>query len=213
MISTTDLRLMADKVLVTKDDETTKTWRGLILPESSLRRDGVHRGVVRATGDGYFETETWARVPCGARAGDVVLFGKYSGEAQPLLGDDAWLLRDFELIARLTETDGTVTAIEPLGDRVLLEPEEQDVEFRNGLWVPPTETPKCTVGRVVAVGRGRVEDGRVMPMETKVGDRVAVSRFIGTEVALAGVHRLLVRDTDVLCTIESAEDADVEAAA
>ena len=77
--------------------------------------------------------------------------------------------------------------LQPLGDRVVVKPnEDQDMRTSSGLVIPDTAKEKPQTGEVIAVGPGALdEDGERMPMDVKVGDVVLYSKFAGTEVKLA----------------------------
>src|SRR3954471_18267580 len=79
----------------------------------------------------------------------------------------------------------TGVKIAPLGDRVLVRPAEKDEARKSGIIIPDTAKEKPQEGKVVAVGKGKVtEDGKVLPMEVKVGDRVLYGKYSGTEIKL-----------------------------
>jgi chaperonin GroES len=91
-------------------------------------------------------------------------------------------------------------AIKPLGDRVLLEVLEAEEKTKGGIVLPDTAKEKPQEGKVIAVGKGRVDkDGKVQPLEVKPGDRVLFSKYGGTEVTTKeGQEYLIVREEDIL---------------
>jgi chaperonin GroES len=90
-----------------------------------------------------------------------------------------------------------------LQDRILVERTEEVQKTRGGIIIPDTAKEKPAEGKVVAVGNGRVgEDGKMIPMELKVGDRVLFSKYGGTEVKIDGTDYLIMRQDDVLGVID-----------
>jgi len=88
--------------------------------------------------------------------------------------------------------------IKPLGDRVVVEVIEQEEKTASGIVLPDTAKEKPQEGRVVAVGKGRYENGQLVPMEVKEGDRVIFSRYAGTEVKIGDKEYLIMRESDIL---------------
>jgi chaperonin GroES len=95
----------------------------------------------------------------------------------------------------------TTTKVAPLADRVVVKPLEEAETMRGGLYIPDTAKEKPQQGEIIAVGPGRVEDGKRVPMEVKVGDKVLYGKYSGTEVTLDGETRLILRESDVLAVI------------
>ena len=95
----------------------------------------------------------------------------------------------------------TTTKVAPLADRVVVKPLEEAESMRGGLYIPDTAKEKPQQGEIVAVGPGRTEDGKRIPMEVKVGDKVLYGKYSGTEVTLDGETRLILRESDVLAVI------------
>jgi chaperonin GroES len=93
------------------------------------------------------------------------------------------------------------TKVAPLADRVVVKPLEEAETMRGGLYIPDTAKEKPQQGEIIAVGPGRVEDGKRVPMEVKVGDKVLYGKYSGTEVTLDGEQRLILRESDVLAVI------------
>lgn len=92
--------------------------------------------------------------------------------------------------------------IKPLGDRVVVKPEEADEQTESGLYIPDTAQEKPQRGSVTAVGPGRVENGTQIDMTVEEGDKVLYSKYAGTEITLDGQDYLIVRESDILGTIE-----------
>ena len=92
--------------------------------------------------------------------------------------------------------------IQPLADRVVIQPIEETEEMRGGLYIPDTAKEKPQQGEIVAVGPGRVEKGDLVPMELKVGQKVLYGKYSGTEVTLDDSQYVIVKESDVLAVID-----------
>ena len=93
------------------------------------------------------------------------------------------------------------TKIAPLADRVVVKALEESETMRGGLYIPDTAKEKPQQGEIVAVGPGRFEDGKRVPMEVKAGDKVLYGKYSGTEVTVDGQQVLILRESDVLAII------------
>jgi len=92
--------------------------------------------------------------------------------------------------------------IKPLADRVVVEPLEETEEMRGALYIPDTAKEKPQQGTVVAVGPGRRSDqGELIEVELKEGDRILYGKYSGTEVTVDGNEYLIVRESDVLAVL------------
>jgi chaperonin GroES len=93
--------------------------------------------------------------------------------------------------------------IRPLQDRILVKRVEEEETTSGGIIIPDTAKEKPMEGKVVAVGKGKVsEDGKVMPLDVKKGDRILFGKYAGTEVRIEGEEHLIMREEDVLGVIE-----------
>ena len=94
--------------------------------------------------------------------------------------------------------------LKPLGDRVIVEPIEQEEKTASGIILPETAKEKPQEGTVLAVGPGRKDDdGKPIPMDVKEGDRVLYAKYAGTEVKLPDDRKVLVlKESDVLAIVE-----------
>jgi len=92
--------------------------------------------------------------------------------------------------------------VQPLGDRVLLQPLEAEEKTAGGIIVPDSAKEKPQEGKIVAVGKGKVEDGKTIVMEVKVGDKVLYGKYSGTEISVAGEDMLIVKEEDILAIIK-----------
>ena len=95
----------------------------------------------------------------------------------------------------------TATKASPLADRVVVRPLEDTETMRGGLFIPDTAKEKPQQGEIIAVGPGRYEEGKRVPMEVKAGDRVLYGKYSGSEVTLNGETVLILRESDVLAVI------------
>ena len=93
------------------------------------------------------------------------------------------------------------TKIAPLADRVVVKALEESETMRGGLYIPDTAKEKPQQGEIVAVGPGKYEDGKLVPMTVKVGDKVLYGKYSGTEVKLDDEDFLILRESDVLAVI------------
>ncbi|WP_420128472.1 co-chaperone GroES [Longimicrobium sp.] len=91
--------------------------------------------------------------------------------------------------------------VKPLADRVVVKALEENEQMRGGLYIPDTAKEKPQQGEVVAVGPGRVEDGKRVDMELKVGDKVLYGKYSGTEVTVENEQYLILRESDVLAVV------------
>ncbi len=93
--------------------------------------------------------------------------------------------------------------IQPLGDRILVEPLEAEEKTAGGIVIPDTAKEKQQKGRVIAVGKGRVsEEGKLTPLEVKVSDQVLFGRYTGTEVKIGATDYLIIKEDDILGIIK-----------
>ncbi|HEV8363532.1 MAG TPA: co-chaperone GroES [Gemmatimonadaceae bacterium] len=91
--------------------------------------------------------------------------------------------------------------VNPLADRVVVRALEDAETMRGGLYIPDTAKEKPQQGEIVAVGPGRFEDGKRVPMDVKAGDKVLYGKYSGTEVTVDGEQLLILRESDVLAII------------
>lgn len=88
--------------------------------------------------------------------------------------------------------------LEPLGDRVIVEPGEGEEKTASGIVIPDTAKEKPQEGKVLAVGPGRYEEGKLVPLDVKPGDTVIYSKYGGTEVKVGGKDYLILSERDIL---------------
>jgi chaperonin GroES len=92
--------------------------------------------------------------------------------------------------------------IRPLHDRVIVKRIEEEEKTKGGLIIPDTAKEKPQEGRVVAVGPGKQDDGKVIPLGVKAGDKVLFGKYSGTEIKLDGEEHLIMKEDDILGVIE-----------
>jgi chaperonin GroES len=93
--------------------------------------------------------------------------------------------------------------IRPLGDRLLVQRIEEEEKSAGGIIIPDSAKEKPQEGKVVAVGKGKMlEDGKMVPLEVKAGDRILFGKYAGTDVKIEGEEHLIMREDDVLGIIE-----------
>ena len=96
-----------------------------------------------------------------------------------------------------------IPKIRPLGDRLVVEPQEQETTTKGGIVLPGTaEKDKPIRGKVVAIGNGKYIDGTVQPLQVKVGDSILFGKYAGTSVKLDEKELLVMREEDVMGVLE-----------
>ncbi len=89
--------------------------------------------------------------------------------------------------------------LKPLADRVLVKPIEKEEKTKSGIYIPDTAKEKPQEGKVLAVGPGKVsDDGKLIPMNLKVGDTVIYSKYGGTEIKVDDDELIILRESDIL---------------
>jgi chaperonin GroES len=91
--------------------------------------------------------------------------------------------------------------VKPMYDRVLLKRLEEQEVVKGGIIIPDTAKEKPLEAEVIAVGKGRIEGDKVVPLEVKAGDKVLIGKFSGTEVTVDGVEHVIVREEEILAKI------------
>ncbi len=93
--------------------------------------------------------------------------------------------------------------IRPLGDRVMIKRVAEEEKTKGGIIIPDTAKEKPQEGKVIAVGKGKVnDDGKLTPLDVKVGDSILFGKYSGTEIKLNGEEHLIMREEDILGVIE-----------
>ena len=93
--------------------------------------------------------------------------------------------------------------IRPLHDRIVVARLEAEEKTKGGIIIPDTAKEKPVEGKVIAVGKGKIsDDGKVRPLDVKVGDRILFSKYSGSDIKISGEEHLIMREEDVLAVIE-----------
>jgi chaperonin GroES len=93
--------------------------------------------------------------------------------------------------------------LKPLGDRVVVEPLEKEERTASGIILPETAKEKPQEGTIVAVGPGRRDDdGKIVPMDVKLGDSVLYAKYAGTEIKIDDKKVLILKESDILAIVE-----------
>jgi chaperonin GroES len=93
--------------------------------------------------------------------------------------------------------------LRPLQDRLLVKRMEEETKTAGGLFIPETAKEKPQRGEIIAVGNGKkTEDGKVLPLDVKVGDKVLFGKYSGTEIKVEGEELLMMREDDILAVVE-----------
>jgi chaperonin GroES len=97
------------------------------------------------------------------------------------------------------------TRIRPLADRLIVKRvDDQEQKSAGGIIIPDTAKEKPQEGKVVAVGRGKLnEEGKVIPLDVKAGDRILFGKYSGSEIKIDGEEHLILREEDVLGVVEA----------
>ncbi len=95
----------------------------------------------------------------------------------------------------------TKVEIQPLEDRVVIMPNDESEEMRGGLYIPDTAKEKPTQGNVIAVGPGRIEEGKRVPMDLEVGDKVIYGKYSGTQFQLGDDEVIIIKASDILAKL------------
>ncbi|OGT56345.1 MAG: co-chaperone GroES [Gammaproteobacteria bacterium RIFCSPHIGHO2_12_FULL_42_10] len=94
--------------------------------------------------------------------------------------------------------------IRPLSDRIVVEPVEAETTTAGGIVIPDTsDKDKPMQGTVIAIGNGKYIDGKIVPLQISVGDRILFGKYAGTNIKLEGTEYLVMREEDALGVIEA----------
>jgi chaperonin GroES len=92
--------------------------------------------------------------------------------------------------------------IQPLGDRIVVKPLEAEEKTKGGILLPDTAKEKPQEGKIIAIGKGKYQDGKLVTLEVKVGDRVLYGKYSGTEISTKeGEEYLIMREEDVFAVV------------
>ena len=102
-------------------------------------------------------------------------------------------------MATKSATDVKLT---PLADRVVVRPMEETETMRGGLYIPDTAKEKPQQGEVLAVGPGKYDEGKKVPLDVKAGDKILFGKYSGSEVKIEEKEYLILREEDVLAILD-----------
>ena len=92
--------------------------------------------------------------------------------------------------------------LKPLHDRIIVKPSEPEEVTKGGIIIPDTAKEKPQQGEVIAVGNGKItEEGKVLPLQVKAGDKILYGKYSGTEVNIDGSDHLIMRESDVFAIL------------
>jgi chaperonin GroES len=92
----------------------------------------------------------------------------------------------------------------PLHDRIIVKPAPAEDKTKSGIIIPDTAKEKPLQGEIIAVGKGKTDDnGKLIPMQLKVGDKVLYGKYAGTEVTIDSDEFLMMKETDVFAIIQA----------
>jgi len=98
--------------------------------------------------------------------------------------------------------------IRPLYDRIVVKRIEEKEQMHGGLYIPDTAKEKPQEGEVISVGKGkRLEDGKVVPLDVEVGDRILFGKYSGSDIKIDGEEYLIMREDEVLGILDAAPKA------
>jgi chaperonin GroES len=93
--------------------------------------------------------------------------------------------------------------LKPLHDRIIVKPSQPEEITRGGIIIPDTAKEKPMQGEIIAAGNGKItEDGKVLPLQVKPGEKVLYGKYSGTEVTIDGEDFLIMRESDVFAIIQ-----------
>jgi chaperonin GroES len=92
--------------------------------------------------------------------------------------------------------------VKPLQDRIIVKRIDEEETSKGGIIIPDTAKEKPQQGKVVAVGPGKRDDGKVVPLDVKAGDTVLFAKYAGTDIKIEGEDHLILREDDVLGVVE-----------
>ena len=92
--------------------------------------------------------------------------------------------------------------IKPLGDRVVVKPLDAESKTKSGIIIPDTAREKSHRGEIIAIGEGKFDDGKLVPMMVKIGDKVLYKEYGGDEFKLDGEEVIVLKEEDIIAIIE-----------
>lgn len=193
----TTVKPLGDRVLVKIKDAEEKTQGGILLPSTAQSKP--QGGEVVAVGDG--KTVGKNKVDISVKAGAQVVYSKYAGTEVEFNGSKHLILKDEDIIGIL-ETE-EVKDLKPLNDRVLIKVAEAEEKTAGGLLLTEATKDKPSIGTVIAVGPGPVDDeGNRQPLSILPGNTVLYSKYAGNDFkGKDGSDYIALRASDVMAIL------------
>ncbi|CAJ2649995.1 unnamed protein product [Trifolium pratense] len=193
----TTLKPLGDRVLVRIKDAEEKTVGGIILPSTAQSKP--QGGEVVAVGEG--KTIGKSKVEISVKAGAQVVYSKYAGTEVEFNGSKHLILKDDDIVGIL-ETE-EVKDLKPLNDRVLIKIAEAEEKTAGGLLLTEGTKEKPSIGTVIAVGPGPVDDeGNRKPLSITPGNTVLYSKYAGNDFkGKDGSDYIALRASDVIAIL------------
>lgn len=193
----TTVKPLGDRVLVKIKDAEEKTQGGILLPSTAQSKP--QGGEVVAVGDG--KTVGKSKVDISVKAGAQVVYSKYAGTEVEFNGSKHLILKDDDIVGIL-ETE-EVKDLKPLNDRVLIKVAEAEEKTAGGLLLTEATKDKPSIGTVIAVGPGTVDDeGNRKPLSISPGNTVLYSKYAGNDFkGKDGSDYIALRASDVMAIL------------
>ncbi|KAK2412370.1 20 kDa chaperonin, chloroplastic, variant 2 [Trifolium repens] len=193
----TTVKPLGDRVLVKIKDAEEKTVGGIILPSTAQSKP--QGGEVVAVGEG--KTVGKSKVEISVKAGAQVVYSKYAGTEVEFNGSKHLILKDDDIVGIL-ETE-EVKDLKPLNDRVLIKVAEAEEKTAGGLLLTQATKEKPSIGTVIAVGPGPVDDeGNRKPLSITPGNTVLYSKYAGNDFkGKDGSDYIALRASDVIAIL------------
>lgn len=193
----TTVKPLGDRVLVKIKDAEEKTQGGILLPSTAQSKP--QGGEVVAVGDG--KTVGKSKVDISVKAGAQVVYSKYAGTEVEFNGSKHLILKDDDIVGIL-ETE-EVKDLKPLNDRVLIKVAEAEEKTAGGLLLTEATKDKPSIGTVIAVGPGPVDDeGNRKPLSISPGNTVLYSKYAGNDFkGKDGSDYIALRASDVMAIL------------
>lgn len=97
---------------------------------------------------------------------------------------------------------GVSTKIQPLGDRIMVKVLDAEEVTKGGIVLPDTAKEKPQQAEVIAVGKGKIQDGKTIAPEVKIGDKILFGRYSGSELAVEGEEYLMLKEDDIVAIVK-----------
>ncbi|KAL9242176.1 hypothetical protein vseg_016202 [Gypsophila vaccaria] len=193
----TSIKPLADRVLVKIKEPEEKTSGGILLPTTAVTKPQA--GEVVAVGEG--KTVGKNKIDFSVTTGTQVVYSKYAGTELEFNGSNHLLLKEDDIVGIL-ETDD-VKDLKPLNERVLIKVAEAEQKTAGGLLLTEASKEKPSVGTVVAVGPGPLdEEGNRKPLSLSLGNTVMYSKYAGNEFkGKDGSEYIALRASDVMAVL------------